>query len=86
MARIYSKNKKYNGISAEINFVNGVGVSTDSRLLSWFEENGYCILPELDEMNYKELTEYAKTKGLNGIGMKKDELLHMLKEKEESDA
>lgn len=85
MARIYAKNKKYNGISAGINFVNGVGVSTDSHLLFWFEENGYCILPELDEMNYKELTEYAKSKGLNGIGMKKDELLHMLKEKEESD-
>nr|DAJ70586.1 MAG TPA: HeH/LEM domain [Caudoviricetes sp.] len=86
MARIYAKDNKYNGISAGINFVNGVGVSTDSRLISWFEENGYHILPELNEMNYKELTEYAKSKGLNGIGMKKDELLQLLKETEESNA
>ena len=86
MARIYSKNEKYNGISAGINFVNGVGVSTDSRLLSWFEENGYRILPELDEMSYKELTEYAKSKGLNGIGMKKEELYQLLKETEEPNA
>ena len=86
MARIYSKNEKYNGISAGINFANGVGDSTDSRLLSWFEENGYCILPELDKMNYKELTEYAKSKGLNGKGKKKEELYQLLKETEEPNA
>ena len=38
MARIYSKNKQYNGISAGINFVNGVGVTDDPYLVSWFIE------------------------------------------------
>ena len=82
MSRICCKNKRYNGISAGVNFVEGVGVSYDSRLLSWFMENGYEVLKELDEMNYKELVEYAKQHGVNGIGTKKDELLEILKKKE----
>jgi hypothetical protein len=82
MARICCKNKRYNGVSAGIAFVKGVGVSNDSRLLSWFIENGYEVLKELEEMNYKELVEYAKEQGVNGIGIKKDELLEILKERE----
>lgn len=82
MSRIYCKNKRYNGISAGINFVDGVGISDDSRLLSWFTENGYIIMKDLDEMNYKELVDYAKEQGVNGIGTKKEELLKTLKEVE----
>jgi hypothetical protein len=82
MSRIYCKNKRYNGISAGIAFVKGVGVSNDSRLLSWFIENGYIIMKDLDEMNYKELVEYAREQGINGIGTKKNELLKTLKEME----
>jgi hypothetical protein len=82
MSRIYCKNKRYNGISAGIAFVKGVGVSNDSRLFSWFIENGYEVQKELDEMNYKELVEYAREQGLNGIGTKKDELLEILKKME----
>ena len=47
MSRIYCKNKRYNGISAGVNFLEGVGVSNDPRLLSWFMENGYEVLKEL---------------------------------------
>lgn len=87
MARIYSNNKKYNGISAGINFVNGVGETDVSHLISWFNENGYTVVEEkilnYDEMKYKELTEVAKEKGINGIGIKKDELIKKLKEMEE---
>jgi len=82
MSRIYCKNKRYNGMSADVIFVNGVGISNDPNLLSWFMENGYEVLKELDEMNYKELVEYAKEQGMNGIGTKKDELLEILKKKE----
>ncbi|MCD2348545.1 hypothetical protein [Clostridium guangxiense] len=87
MARIYSNNKKYNGISAGINFVNGVGETEISHLISWFNENGYTVVEDkilnYDDMKYKELTEVAKEKGINGIGLKKDELIKKLKEMEE---
>lgn len=43
MAKIYCRNKQYNGISAGVNFVNGVGVTDDPYLVSWFMENGYTV-------------------------------------------
>lgn len=80
MAKIRCKNKRYNGISAGITFFDGVGISNDPHLLSWFIENGYTIVKQIDEMNYKELVEYAREQGVNGIGTKKDDLLKTLKE------
>lgn len=81
MAKIYCNNKEFNGISASVNFVDGVGDSNISHLISWFKENGYTIIEEkrepsvYDSMNYKELTELAKARGFNGIGLKKDPLI-----------
>jgi hypothetical protein len=87
MAKIYSNNKEFNGISASVNFVNGVGVTDDPYLISWFKEHGYTveieIKPEdIENMTYKELTDYAKERGFNGIGYKKPELIKALLEKE----
>ena len=84
MAKIYSNNKQYNGISASVNFVNGVGESNLSYLLSWFQENGYTIIEDkrdpsiYDSMAYKELTDMAKDRGFNGIGLKKEDLIKAL--------
>ena len=84
MAKIYSKNKQYNGISASVNFINGVGESNLPHLVSWFQENGYTIVEDkrepsiYDSMAYKELTELARECGFNGIGMKKEKLIKAL--------
>jgi hypothetical protein len=84
MAKIYCNNKQYNGISAGVNFVNGVGESKIPHLLAWFAENGYTIIEEkrepsiYDSMGYKELTDLAKERGFNGIGLKKDDLIKAL--------
>ena len=81
MAKIYCNNKEFCGISASVNFVNGVGDSNIPHLISWFQENGYTIIQEkrepsiYDSMNYKELTELAKERGFNGIGLKKEPLI-----------
>jgi hypothetical protein len=89
MAKIYCKNKKFNGISASVNFTNGVGESNVPHLISWFQENGYTIVNDKSEpidyenMNYKELVEIAKEKGLKGTGIKKEELIKTLLEMEE---
>jgi len=92
MAKIYCNNKQYNGISASVNFVNGVGVTDDPYLILWFAEHGYTVDEEkrepsiYDTMGYKELTDSAKERGFNGIGMKKEGLIKALiawdKEKE----
>lgn len=87
MAKIYSNNKEFNGISASINFVDGVGVTDNSYLISWFKEHGYIVeievKPEdIENMTYKELTDYAKERGFNGIGYKKPELIKTILEKE----
>jgi len=84
MAKIYCNNNQYNGISASINFVNGVGDSNVPHLLSWFSENGYTIVEDsrepgdYDEMNYKDLVELAKQRGFNAIGYKKEQLIQSL--------
>ena len=81
MAKIYCNNKGFNGISASVSFVDGVGDSNIPHLISWFQENGYTIIEEkiepsvYDSMSYKELTELAKERGFNGIGLKKEPLI-----------
>ena len=43
MAKIFAPNKKYNGISAGVKFVNGVGETNDPRLIKWFKSKGYKV-------------------------------------------
>ena len=60
MAKVYAPLKDYNGISASVTFVNGVGETDNENLLEWFEEKGYTV--ERDEKTKpakktKEVTE-----------------------------
>lgn len=60
MAKVYAPLKDYNGISASVTFVNGVGETDNENLLEWFEERGYTV--ERDEKpkrakKTKEVTE-----------------------------
>lgn len=43
MAKVYAPLKDYNGISASVTFVNGVGETDNENLLEWFEEHGYTV-------------------------------------------
>lgn len=43
MAKVYARNKNYTGVSASVNFINGVGETDNPYLLQWFRENGYTI-------------------------------------------
>lgn len=43
MAKVYTPLKDYNGISASVTFVNGVGETDNENLLEWFEEKGYTV-------------------------------------------
>ena len=43
MAKIYSPNKQYNGESASVVFVKGLGETEDDYLLEWFKDHGYDV-------------------------------------------
>lgn len=43
MAKVYSPNKEYNGITAGVQFSNGVGETDDKYILGYLKEKGYRI-------------------------------------------
>lgn len=47
MAKIYSPNKSYTGVSASVAFSKGVGETEDEHLKDWFKDHGYTIKEEL---------------------------------------
>lgn len=72
MAKIHCPNKQYSGISAGVQFINGVGETTDPYLLSWFRSHGYEVEQYADEgdsefnnMTVEELKAYAEDKGID---------------------
>lgn len=46
MATIQTKVKGYNGVSASVRFVNGIGYTDDPHLIEWFKKHGYTVLDE----------------------------------------
>ena len=61
-----------------------MGESNLLHLIFWFQENGYTIVEDkrepsiYDSMAYKEMTELARERGFNGIGLKKENLIKAL--------
>ena len=49
--KVFAPNKQYTGTSASVPFLNGVGETTDLRLLHWFKSHGYELedMPELGD-------------------------------------
>lgn len=43
MYKITCPNKSYNGVSATVNFNNGVGVTEKESLIPWFKKHGYIV-------------------------------------------
>jgi len=67
MAKIYSPNKQYNGISASVAFAKGVGETENPALLDWFKDHGYAVEEEekkepssINEMDVDQLKAYAE--------------------------
>lgn len=46
MAQIMAPNKDYNGESASVTFVKGVGETSDAYLIEWFKEHGYTVIDD----------------------------------------
>jgi len=72
--KIIAPNEEYNGVSAGIEFVQGIGHCTNPHLISWFKEKGYTVVDEdkdkdlnFEKMTVKELKEYAE---INKIDLK----------------
>jgi len=43
MAKIYSPNNSYTGISASVIFADGAGETSDPALIAWFKAHGYRV-------------------------------------------
>lgn len=46
MAKIYSPNESYTGVSASVAFSKGIGETEDKHLIEWFKEHGYKVEEE----------------------------------------
>jgi len=46
VAKIICPNTDYTGVSATVQFINGVGEASDPHLVAWFRENGYTVEDE----------------------------------------
>ena len=57
MAKVYTPLQGYNGISASVEFVNGVGETDNENLLEWFEEKGYTVEREEKPKRAKKATD-----------------------------
>lgn len=60
MAKIEAPNREYNGVSASVEFKNGVGETDDENLIGWFREHGYEVTE--DEENQTGEDEEKATK------------------------
>lgn len=60
MAKVYAPLKDYNGISASVEFVNGVGETDNENLLEWFEEKGYTVEREEKPKRAKKAKEVTE--------------------------
>lgn len=46
MAEIHAPNSMYTGVSASVEFKDGVGSTDVPHLISWFKENGYKVIED----------------------------------------
>jgi hypothetical protein len=92
MAKIICPNKKYNGVSASVNFTNGVGETDDRHLIKWFKSHGYKVENnekiepsiEIDKMTADELIKFAKNNEIDiGKATSKDGILKKIEESKE---
>ena len=60
MVKVYTPLQGYNGISASVEFVNGVGETDNENLLEWFEEKGYTVEREKPKRAKKATEDVAE--------------------------
>ncbi|MBU9714424.1 Rho termination factor N-terminal domain-containing protein [Evansella tamaricis] len=92
MTKVYSPNKNFNGVVANVTFVEGVGETNSPYSLDYFKRKGYTIKNnekkdeenkgqsnDLDNMDLKELKALAKEQGVKGYSnMGKQKLISKL--------
>lgn len=63
MAKIIAPNRDYNGESATVVFVDGIGQTDDPWLISWFKSSGYEVEGAKPEEEPAEDEEFPKHVG-----------------------
>lgn len=57
---ILAPNKNYNGVTATIPFISGVGFTDDAHLIKWFKENGYGVQEKREKVEESGKVEKPK--------------------------
>lgn len=52
--KIIAPNKAYNGESAGVIFINGVGIAKDGKSVDWFKSKGYTVEPIVEDVASKK--------------------------------
>lgn len=63
MAKIIAPNKQYTGTSAGVDFIKGIGETSNPYLIRWFKERGYLVTLDAAEANLKVSEEVEEVKG-----------------------
>lgn len=89
MPRIYSPNENYNGISAGVEFINGVGAveTSNTNAINWLLSKGYSKddtkheLSQWDKLTKGELIGIASTMTIDTENKTKQELVSLIESK-----
>lgn len=92
MAKIYSPNESYTGVSASVAFSKGIGFTKDKHLIEWFKEHEYKVdetedqqkndngEKPIDNMTVDELKAYAEGEKIDLTGLtKRDDILNKIR-------
>jgi hypothetical protein len=86
LAKIYSPNKQFTGVSATVAFANGVGETDEQHLIEWFEEKGYTVESveqnekPIEKWNKDELVVLATEMGIATDNLNKADVLALIQE------
>jgi len=91
MVTIKAPNKKYNGVSAGVQFRDGTAQTDNERAIEWFREKGYEVVEEqssddellteatLKKKSVEKLKEICEEKSITiPEGAKKDEVIALI--------
>lgn len=80
MAKVYSPNKKYDGITAGVQFSNGIGETDDKYILGYLSSKGYKVEDKANTVD-SELEELKKEASALNITFKSNIGKEKLKER-----
>ena len=78
--KIYSPVKDFNGLRANVRFVNGVAETDNTHLIEWFKNHGYTVEKSLEKSDESVEKSLEKSDKPDFTSMTPDELRNWMRE------